>query len=121
MRHSRSSFLIALGVLSLWAAVAHAAPPFGSLDTPSDGATNVQGALPVTGWALDDAGIAKLEIWRDPVTGDPPPAANGKIFIGTATFVRGARPDIQALYPQYPDADRAAWGYMLLTNLLPNT
>ena len=30
------------------------APPFGSFDTPASGATGVTGAIPVTGWALDD-------------------------------------------------------------------
>jgi hypothetical protein len=96
-----------------------AAPPFGSFDTPVTGAANLQGAIPVTGWALDDVGVAKVEIWRDPVSGETP-TPNGKVFIGNATFVSGARPDVQAIYPSYPQSDRAAWGYMLLTNMLPN-
>jgi uncharacterized repeat protein (TIGR03803 family) len=96
-------------------------PGFGSFDLPGDGLAGVQGAIAATGWALSDNGIDRVELWRDPVTGDPAPAANGKIFIGNATFARGARPDVQALYPEYPDADRAGWGYMLLTNMLPNT
>jgi hypothetical protein len=102
-------------------------PPVGSFDGPANGATGVQGAIPVTGWAFDDIGIQTLQLWRDPVNGDPPPASNGKIFIGDATFVAGARPDVEVVsgaYYQSPnhatEAYRAAWGYMLLTNMLPN-
>jgi hypothetical protein len=32
----------------------------------------------------------------------------------------GARPDVQAAYPGVPANDRAGWGYLLLTNQLPN-
>ena len=39
--------------------------------------------------------------------------------MGTATFVDGARPDVAAAYPSYPNADRAGWGYMLLSYGLP--
>jgi hypothetical protein len=102
------------------ATVPSSAPPFGFFDTPQDGTTNVSGAVAVTGWALDDTSVAHVDIYRDPVAGDAPPSPNGKIFIGIATFVPGARPDVAALYPTYPHADRAAWGYMLLTNMLPD-
>jgi hypothetical protein len=95
------------------------APPFGSFDTPTNGATNVSGAVAVTGWALDDGSVSKVQIYREPVPGDPAPSANGKIFVGDATFVAGARPDVQNAYPTYPNANRAGWGYMLLTNMLP--
>lgn len=96
------------------------ADPFGSFDTPIDQSTGMQGAIPITGWALDDIGIDRVELWRDPAAGDPAPSANGKIYIGNATFVSDARPDVAAAYPLYPQAYHAAWGYMLLTNLLPN-
>ena len=39
--------------------------------------------------------------------------------IGTATFVTGARPDVEAAYTATPAANRAGWGYLLLTNMLP--
>ena len=42
------------------------------------------------------------------------------MFVGTATFVTGARPDVAAAYPGYPNAARAGWGIMLLTNMLPD-
>ena len=89
--------------------------PFGVVDTPADGAGGVTGAMPVTGWALDDTTVQAVEVWRDAVSGEPA----GPLFVGTATFVAGARPDVAAAYPTYPNADRAGWGYMLLTNMLP--
>jgi hypothetical protein len=93
-------------------------PPFGSFDTPADNSNNVVGAVPVTGWALDNVGVAKVEIYRDAV-GSEPKGNFGYVFIGTAVFVAGARPDVQALYPNLPNANHAGWGYQLLTNFLP--
>jgi len=95
-------------------------PPFGSFDTPGDNSNNVVGAVPVTGWALDNVGVAKVEIYRDAVSGEAK-GNFGYIFIGTAVFVAGARPDVQALYPNLPNANRAGWGYQLLTNFLPGS
>lgn len=92
--------------------------PFGSFDTPAPGSV-VAGEVGVTGWALDDSGIAGVDVYRSPVPGEPT-QANGLVFIGTATLVAGARPDIAAAYPSYPGSQRAGWGYMLLSNMLPN-
>ena len=89
--------------------------PFGVVDTPGDGAGGVTGATPVTGWALDDTTVQAVEVWRDAVAGEPA----GPLFVGTATFVAGARPDVATAYPTYPNADRAGWGLLLLTNMLP--
>jgi hypothetical protein len=85
--------------------------PFGSFDTPVDGAT-VFGSIPVTGWALDESGIKNIKIYRN----------DGKnlIYIGDAITVEGARPDVAARYQEYPYSVKAGWGYMLLTNFLPN-
>jgi hypothetical protein len=101
---------------------ANSAAAFGSFDTPANGATAVSGAVAVTGWALDDIGVGALKLYRDPVSIDPPGAigTHGKVFIGDAAFVAGARPDVASLYPTYPFADSAGWGYMLLTNMLPD-
>ncbi|MGE5341752.1 MAG: lectin like domain-containing protein [Candidatus Omnitrophota bacterium] len=82
-------------------------PPFGDFATPTDGST-VSSSVPVTGWALDDVGIESVKIY------------NGETFIGDAVFIAGARPDVQAAFPTYPNANKAGWGYMLLTNFLPN-
>ncbi len=93
-------------------------PPVGSFDTPANNATGVVGAIAVTGWALDDVEVTAVELWRDPV-GSEPVAANGKVFIGNAVFVPGARPDVETLAPTTPFNYRAGWGYLLLTNALP--
>ena len=102
-----------------WTASLAPPEPFGFFDTPIDGTTGIAGAIPVTGWALDDVEPTKVEMWRDPVGGEPT-AANGLVYIGDAVFVEGARPDIEDIYPAYPTSSSAGWGYMMLTNFLPN-
>ncbi|MBL0157631.1 MAG: peptidoglycan DD-metalloendopeptidase family protein [Bryobacterales bacterium] len=92
--------------------------PFGTLETPADGATGLAGSVAVTGWALDDIGVNKVTIWRDRV-GAEGVHPNGLVYIGDATFVSGARPDVEASQPGLPAAYRAGWGYLLLTNALP--
>ena len=94
--------------------------PFGSFDTPANGTTGIAGAIPVTGWALDNLEVLSLDIWREPITGETG-GSNGLIFIGNAVFVEGARPDVAASYPSLPLNTRAGWGYLLLTNFLPNS
>ena len=95
------------------------AQPIGYFDLPVNDATNVTGAIPVTGWAVDDIDIDRVELWRDPVNGEPT-AANGKVFIANAVFVAGPRSDIEQIYADKPLNYRGAWGYLLLTNLLPD-
>ncbi len=92
------------------------APPVGFMDTPAENAT-ARGELAVTGWALDDGGIASVDIFRSPVAGETP---NALVFLGRASFIRGARPDVAAAYPDMADNDNAGWGFMVLTNFLPN-
>ncbi len=82
--------------------------PFGRFSTPVDGST-VRGSIPVTGWALDDIGVESVKIFRDE-----------GIYIGDAVFVEGARPDVEETYPGHPFNYTAGWGYMLLTNFLPD-
>jgi|GEM_PF-759945 len=89
--------------------------PFGEFATPVHGTAGITGAIPVTGWVLDDVETTKVEIWRDASAGETP----GLWFVGDAVFVDGARPDVEADYPGYPLNYRAGWGYMLLTNFLP--
>jgi hypothetical protein len=86
-------------------------PPFGSFDTPTNGAT-VMSSIPVTGWALDDIEVGHVKIYR---------RSNGSlVYIGDAVFVEGARPDVEQAHPDYPLNYKAGWGYMMLTNFLPN-
>jgi hypothetical protein len=95
-----------------------AGPPYGFYDIPVDNTTGVSGAIAVGGWALDNVEVTDVSIWRDPVGSEP---AGKLIFIGTATLVSGARPDVQAISPTLPFNYRAGWGYALLTNFLPNS
>ena len=82
--------------------------PFGQFSTPIDGST-VSSSIPVTGWVLDDIEVESVKIYRD-----------NNVYVGDALFVEGARPDIESAYPTYPFDYRSGWGYMLLTNFLPN-
>ncbi len=85
--------------------------PFGEFSTPTDGST-VSSSIPVTGWVLDDIGVENVKIYRE---------ENGNlVYIGDSVFVEGARPDVELAYPGYPMNYQAGWGYMLLTNFLPN-
>jgi hypothetical protein len=81
--------------------------PFGEFATPTHGST-VRSSVPVTGWVLDDVGVTRVRIY------------NGNAYIGNALLVEGARPDVEQAYPGYPMNYKAGWGYMLLTNFLPN-
>ncbi|OFW26098.1 MAG: hypothetical protein A3H97_14125 [Acidobacteria bacterium RIFCSPLOWO2_02_FULL_65_29] len=94
--------------------------PVGVFDTPVNNAT-IQGSIAVTGWALDDVGVERVEIWRDRAAGETTPVytgsgpGDGKIFIANALFVSGARPDVERLFRNEPQANRAGWGYLMLT------
>jgi hypothetical protein len=110
--------------LTLRQAAANAAP-FGLVDTPLQNATGIVGAIGVTGWVVDDVGVAGVKVYRNCLSFEPPTncvrvGGASVVFVGDATLVTGARPDVEALYSTYPQANRAAWGYLLLTNLLPH-
>ncbi len=85
--------------------------PIGSFDTPIDGST-VCSSVPFTGWALDDTGIESVKIYRK--------QGSDLVYIGDTLLVEGARPDIEQAFPSYPKNYQAGWGYMMLTNFLPN-
>ncbi len=89
--------------------------PVGSFDTPIDNA-NLVSSFAVTGWALDDVGVANVKIYRDSVAPEP---AGVQVYVGDAVFVPGTRPDVEAAFPGMPQASRAGWGYMLLSYFLP--
>jgi hypothetical protein len=106
-------------------APSNAKPPFGSFDTPTNNSTGIAGSIAVTGWTLDLVGATRVTVCRDafgpeiaPV--DPNCAGHAEIYIGDAVFVDGARPDVQADFPALPLNSRAGWGYLMLTNFLPN-
>ena len=98
--------------------------PFGLVETPSDNAAGVTGAVPFTGWALDDIEVAGVSICRAAVGGEAPVqdarcGGAAQFFVGSAVFIDGARPDVQAAFPSHPLNSRAGWGFMVLTNMLP--
>src|SRR5439155_17880745 len=84
----------------------------------------VKGSVALGGWALADGSLARVEIWRDPVTGDTPyqglGPANGKAFVANAGMIDSARPDVEARFTADPQVVRAGWGYLLETRGLAN-
>ncbi len=98
--------------------------PLGFVDTPTDHATGVTGAIPFTGWALDDVEVVNLWICRATTAGEGAAAdarCNGKaqVFLGDGVFIEFARTDVQLSYANFPHNSRAGWGFMVLTNMLP--
>ncbi|UCH96611.1 MAG: SBBP repeat-containing protein [Candidatus Aminicenantes bacterium] len=89
----------------------HTSVPFGEYATPTDGST-VMSSVPFTGWVLDDLGVEGVKIYRQ--------EGGFLVFVGDAMLVEGARPDVEQAYPDYPYNYKAGWGYMMLTNFLPN-
>jgi hypothetical protein len=91
--------------------------PYGTVDTPFHLSTGLSGAVPVTGWALDDVGITRVQIYRNAVAGEP----GAEIFLGNGTRVPGARPDVAGspVHGVAPEARSAGWGFMVLSNTLP--
>jgi len=85
--------------------------PFGAFETPLNNGV-VNGSVPFSGWALDDIEVTKIEIKY----GTPP----NLTYVGDATFVECARPDVAQVYPNYPYYCRAGWGYVLQSNLFGN-
>lgn len=86
------------------------APAFGDFATPINLST-VRSSVPFTGWTLDDIGVESVKIYRE--------EGKSMIYIGEAAFVEGARPDVEAAFPEYPNKYKAGWGYMMLTCFLP--
>jgi sugar lactone lactonase YvrE len=100
-------------------------PLIGQIDTPVQNATGVAGSIAVTGWALDDVGVASVQIFRNCLAFEN--QANCQVvggynvvYIGDAVFLSGARPDVEGGFSTYPHANRAGWGFLLLTNFLPH-
>ncbi len=100
--------------INLWVKTgSQSSPPFGDFATPINNST-VRSSIPVTGWVLGDTGMDSVKIYREQDGG------KSLAYIGDAIFVEGARPDVEAAYPDYPMNYKAGWGYMMLTNCLPN-
>ncbi|MCP5050632.1 MAG: hypothetical protein GY940_25945 [bacterium] len=105
--NSSKTVTVNLKVIDFW----EDRKPFGAFGTPTDGSV-ARSSIPVTGWALDDVEVKTVKIYRR--------VGNGSKFVGDAVFVEGARPDVEVQYADYPRNHMAGWGYMLLTNFLPD-
>ena len=89
--------------------------PIGFVDTPIDHATGITGAVPFTGWAIDDVELTRVMICRGAVGAevapiDPNCAGQAQIFVGFPVFIDLARPDVAAAYPEIPLNTRAGGG-----------
>jgi hypothetical protein len=87
----------------------------GVFEAPPNNGVGLSGAVPLGGWVVSSIGLRRVQIYRDAVAGEFP----AEIYVGDATRVRGARPDVAGLYG-LPEATRAGWGFMVLSNVLPN-
>jgi hypothetical protein len=99
--------------------------PVGQVDTPLQSATGLQGAFGVTGWVVDDIGVQHVRIYRQCLSFDNQAACQlvlgtNVVLVGEASVIPGARPDVETLYPNLPASNRAGWGFLILSNLLPN-
>jgi len=111
--------------LSITASSQTTIAPVGQVDTPAHGAVGLQGAVAMTGWVVDDIGIQHVRIYRQCLEIDSPGSCQtmlglSVVFVGDASVISGARPDVETLYPTLPAANSAGWGLLILSNLLPN-
>jgi MoaA/NifB/PqqE/SkfB family radical SAM enzyme len=91
------------------------AVPFGYVDLPAEAETQANNAIQFVGWALDDSGVARVSIEREPFASDPSDSINnlGLVEIGEAKIVNGSRPDVVRAFPLHPHNYRAGWTYEL--------
>jgi len=111
--------------LSVTASSQSTTAPVGQVDTPTHGATGLQGAIAMTGWVVDDIGIQHVRIYRQCLHSDAaeacqPVLSTRGVLVGDASVISGARPDVEALYPTLPAANSAGWGFLILSNMLPH-
>lgn len=98
----------------------------GSVDQPAaTQTTGFSGAIPVTGWALDDVGVAKVSLYREPVPQDAAGSivtvlGKSLVWIGDSIFLADTRPDVVTAAPTNPENYRAGWGMLFLTNTTLN-
>ena len=101
-------FLLGL-TLSFAGLPAFAAAPFGFVEGIHGGQNQNAGGgvLPITGWALDDDGVERVELYVDGVVA------------GLADYGRN-RPDVELVFPGYPDGALVGFGMFLDTTLYSN-
>lgn len=72
------------------------------IDNPASGATIKGATSEINGWSINPSGVKKVEIYVD------------NQLKGTAQ-IGGSRPDINAVYPEYPGANTSGFSYTLDT------
>jgi hypothetical protein len=101
MRRKLNTLLgLSLSAAFLTALPAAADLPFGVLEGLSGGHNAGGGILPITGWTLDDDGIARVEIFVD-----------GVVY-SVADYGQN-RPGIELEFPGYPDGVQSGFGILL--------
>jgi phosphodiesterase/alkaline phosphatase D-like protein len=90
-------------------------PPFGLFDSPADGSIVIND-LPLSGWVIDDIAVADVKIYRAPLDHE----GSDLIYLGNAILMDGARPQLEASYPEFPMNYQSGWGFLLKTITLPN-
>ena len=100
-------------------------PPEGQVDTPIDLQTGVTGAVPFTGWAVDDVEVSQVTICRaafgQEVAPIDPNCGGAGAALRRVCGVHRRRPaGCGGLSASYPANTKAGWGFMVLTNMLPN-
>jgi len=80
--------------------------PFGSFNQLSGG-NAAGGVMPIVGWALDDDGVAAVDVLVD-----------GRV-VGRAIY-GGFRPDVTALFPGFPDTPLPGFSFQLDTTRFLN-
>ncbi|HYO16130.1 MAG TPA: Ig-like domain-containing protein [Thermoanaerobaculia bacterium] len=98
----RNVFLAAITVSLLVSVPAWAAPPFGSFGGKVGGGNSGAGLLPLHGWALDDDGIASVDVLVDG-------RVAGRAFYGRA------RAGVTQRFPGFPDSALPGFGFELDT------
>jgi hypothetical protein len=96
-RKATTILWVALVLISL---PAGAAAPFGSFGGIAGGGTGGAGNIPIHGWALDDDGVAAVDILVDGVV------------VGRAQYGR-TRPGVTQLFPGFPDSEAPGFAFQL--------
>jgi hypothetical protein len=97
----KRNVILGICVLALAAtAPVWAAPPFGFFDAKGNRENAGAGLVGVVGWALDDDGIAAVDIYVD---GEP---------AGRAHYGQG-RPSVKKKHPGYPNSKAPGFGYFI--------
>lgn len=92
-----------IALFALWGAMpAEAAAPFGSFGGKVGGGNAGSGQMPLFGWALDDDGIAAVDIMVD------------GLIVGRSFYGR-SRPQVTQQFPGFPNSDLPGFAYQLDT------